>query len=67
MLLIVQPGSTTFNVGSLFTLISVFFYALIAIITRKLQASDSSATMAYYSSLLYLAAACVLSPAVAAI
>jgi len=67
VLLIVNPGSATFNLGSLFILISVFFYALIAIITRKLQASDSSATMAYYSSLLYFAAVCVLSPAVALI
>ena len=67
VLLIVQPGSTTFNVGSLFILLSVFFYALIAIATRKLKTSDSSATMAYYSSLLYLGAACVSSPIAAAV
>lgn len=67
VLLIVNPGSATFNLGSLFILISVFFYALIAIITRKLQATDSSATMAYYSSLLYFGAVCVVSPAAAAI
>ncbi|GAK48906.1 hypothetical protein U14_00117 [Candidatus Moduliflexus flocculans] len=67
VLLIVKPGATTFNLGSLFILLSVFFYALIAIITRKLQASDSSATMAYYSSLIYFGAVCVVSPAAAAI
>ena len=67
VLLIVKPGSATFNLGSVFILISVLFYALIVIITRKLQASDSSATMAYYSSLLYLGAACVFSPAAAAV
>jgi len=62
VLLIVRPGSATFNLGSVFVLISVLFYALNVILTRKLQTTDSSATMAYYSSLVYLAAAFVLSP-----
>lgn len=62
VLLIVRPGSATFNLGSVFILISVLFYALTVISTRKLQAADSSATMAYYSSLVYLAAALVLVP-----
>ncbi len=62
VLLIVRPGSTTFNLGAVFVLISVFFYALVAILTRKLQTSDSSATMAYYGSLVYLVAALVLVP-----
>jgi drug/metabolite transporter (DMT)-like permease len=62
VLLIVKPGSATFNLGSIFILISVLLYALTAILTRKLQTSDSSATMAYYSSLVYLIAAFVLVP-----
>jgi len=62
VLLIVKPGSATFNAGSLFILMSVLFYALNIIITRKLRTTDSSATMAYYSSLVYLVAAGVLSP-----
>ena len=62
VLLIVRPGSATFDLGSIFVLISVLFYALVVIITRKLQTSDSSATMAYYSSLIYLVAAFVLVP-----
>jgi len=62
VLLIVRPGSASFNLGSVFILISVLFYALTVISTRKLQATDSSATMAYYSSLVYLAAALVLVP-----
>jgi len=40
----------------------VLFYALTVISTRKLQATDSSATMAYFSSLVYLAAALILAP-----
>jgi drug/metabolite transporter (DMT)-like permease len=62
VLLIVRPGSATFNLGSIFVLISVLFYALNVILTRKLRTTDSSATMSYYSSLVYLVAAFVLSP-----
>ncbi len=62
VLLIVRPGSATFNVGSVFILISVFFYAVNVILTRKLRTTDSSATMAYYSSVVYLIAALVLLP-----
>jgi drug/metabolite transporter (DMT)-like permease len=62
VLLIVRPGSASFNLGSVFILISVLFYALIVMFTRRLQTTDSSATMAYYSSLVYLAAALILVP-----
>ncbi len=62
VLLIVQPGSASFNMGSVFILISVLFYAVAAILTRKLQTTDSSATMAYYSSLVYMAATLILAP-----
>ena len=48
--------------GSIFILISVLFYALAAILTRKLQTTDSSATMAYYSSLVYLMVTFILAP-----
>ena len=62
VLFIVRPGSATFNMGSIFILISVLFYALNVMLTRKLQTTDSSATMAYYSSLVYLVAAFILAP-----
>ena len=64
VLLIVRPGLATFNMGSIFILISVLFYAINAILTRKLQTTDSSATMAYYSSLVYLIATFILAPLV---
>ncbi len=64
VLLIVRPGLGTFNLGSVFILISVLFYALAAILTRKLQTTDSSATMSYFSSLVYLMATLVLVPLV---
>ncbi len=62
VLLIVRPGAATFNLGSIFILISVLFYALTVMATRRLQTTDSSATMAYYSSLVYLVAALALVP-----
>jgi S-adenosylmethionine uptake transporter len=62
VLLIVRPGSATFDLGSAFVLISVLFYALTVMTTRKLQANDSSATMAYYSSPVYLVVAFLLAP-----
>lgn len=62
VLLIVRPGLSSFNMGSLFILLSVLFYALATILTRKLQTTDSSATMAYYSSLVYLVATLILAP-----
>jgi drug/metabolite transporter (DMT)-like permease len=64
VLMIVRPGAATFNMGSVFILISVLFYALSTILTRKLQTTDSSATMAYYSSLVYLVATLILAPLV---
>jgi len=62
VLLIVRPGSASFNLGSVFMLLAVLSYALSAILTRKLQTTDSSATMSYYSSIVYLVAAILLSP-----
>ena len=62
VLLIVRPGLAGFNMGSIFILISVLFYALATMLTRKLQTTDSSATMSYYSSLVYLMATFILAP-----
>ena len=64
VLLIVRPGLATFNIGSIFVLLSVLFYALAAMLTRRLQTTDSSATMAYFSSLVYLLTTLVLVPPV---
>ena len=62
VVLIVKPGSANFNLGSVFVLISVLFYALTMIVTRKLQFNDSSATQAFYSSQVYLVLAILLIP-----
>ena len=62
VLFIVRPGSATFNYGSLFILTATLFYAFNIMITRHLRTTDSSATMAYYSTLVYLVAAFTLAP-----
>jgi drug/metabolite transporter (DMT)-like permease len=67
VLLIIKPGSANFNEGTIFILISVLFYALNAILTRRLQTTDSSATMAYFSTLVYLACVLIVSPLAAAV
>jgi drug/metabolite transporter (DMT)-like permease len=67
VLIIVRPGSASFNIGSIFILLSTLFYALSVMLTRRLQTTDSSATMAYYSSLFYLVAAFILAPLVIAV
>jgi len=62
VLFIVNPGSATFNLGSVFALITALSYTLNVMLTRKLRTSDSSATMAYYSSLVYLVVSILLAP-----
>jgi len=64
VLFIVRPGTQAFNPGSIFVLMSVLFYAFTVMLTRRLQTTDSSATMAFFSSLVYLAAAVIITPLV---
>lgn len=65
VLLIVRPGSVYFNIGTIFVLITTISTALSAIVTRRLKTTDSSASMAYYSTLVYLVAALILGPLMA--
>jgi len=65
VLLVVRPGSAYFNIGAIFVLVTTISYALSAIITRRLKTTDSSASMAYYSTLVYLVAALILGPLMA--
>ena len=62
VLFIVQPGTANFNLGSVFVFIATVFYALALMLTRRLKNHDSSATMAYYSTLVYLVSAFILAP-----
>ena len=62
VLLIVRPGAVTFNIGSIFVLLATISYAGNVIVTRQLGTTDSSATMAYYSTLVYMIVALILAP-----
>ena len=62
VLFIVRPGTSSFNMGSVYVFIATVFYALSLMLTRRLKEYDSSATMAYYSTLVYLLSAFVLAP-----
>jgi drug/metabolite transporter (DMT)-like permease len=66
VLIIIHPDSAHFNIGSIFILLNVLFYVLSVMVTRKLQTTDSSATMAFNSSLVYIVIAFVLTPLVMA-
>jgi len=67
VLLIVQPGSANFNIGTLFVLVATVLYTLSAIMTRRLKTTESSATMTYYGTLVYLCSGLILSPVVLSI
>jgi drug/metabolite transporter (DMT)-like permease len=62
VLLVVQPGSTSFDLGSIFVLISTFLYTLMVLVTRKLQKTDSSAAMSYFSTWIYIIGVIVITP-----
>lgn len=62
VLFIVRPGLVSFNLGSIFVLLATLFYSLTIMVTRKLRTTDSSATMAYYTTLVFLVAAIITAP-----
>lgn len=62
VLFIVRPGSATFNLGSVFVLVATISYAFNVMVTRKLKTTESGATMAYYSTLVYLVGAFIFAP-----
>jgi drug/metabolite transporter (DMT)-like permease len=67
VLIIIRPGSASFNIGSVFILLNVLTYVFAVLVTRRLQTTDSSATMSYYGSLVYMVIALILAPIVIAI
>jgi drug/metabolite transporter (DMT)-like permease len=67
VLIIIRPGSASFNIGSIFILLNVLTYVFAVLVTRRLQTTDSSATMSYYGSFVYMVIAMILAPIVIAI
>lgn len=54
VLLIVQPGTSAFQLASLFPMIAATLYATMHIITRRIGATESAATITVYSQIIFL-------------
>jgi len=54
VLLIVQPGTSAFQLASLFPMIAATLYATMHIITRRIGATESAATITVYSQITFL-------------
>ncbi len=62
VLIVIQPGSGNYNSGSVFILLHILFYALTIITTRKMRGTESSASTAFFSSLVYLLGSLIVVP-----
>jgi drug/metabolite transporter (DMT)-like permease len=67
VLFIVRPGASNFNIGSVFVLVTAMTYALSSILTRRLKHEDSSATMSWFGTWVYLGSALIISPLAASV
>lgn len=54
VLLIVRPGTNAFQIASLLPIAAAVAYALIHIIARKIGATESAATMAFYIQITFI-------------
>ncbi|MEQ9257529.1 MAG: DMT family transporter [Roseovarius sp.] len=53
VLLIMRPGTSAFQIASIFPVISATLYATLHMITRKIGGTESAATMTFYSQLTF--------------
>ncbi|EBA12027.1 DMT family transporter [Roseobacter sp. CCS2] len=54
VLVMMRPGTASFQVASLLPLAAAFFYAAIHITTRRIGGTESAATMAFYIQLMFI-------------
>lgn len=54
VVVMLRPGSDTFQWAAMFPLIAAFFYATLQILTRKLGISEKASTMAVYIQLTFI-------------
>ncbi len=54
VLVMMRPGTAAFQLASLLPLAAAFFYAAIHIITRRIKATESAGTMAFYIQLSFI-------------
>ena len=65
-IIMVQPGSSVFELASLLPIFSALAYASAQVLARRIGLKDSAAVMSFYQNLLYLVAAGVLAAIVTA-
>lgn len=53
VILIMRPGTSAFQIASVFPVIAATLYATLHMITRKIGATESAATMTFYSQLTF--------------
>lgn len=64
VLIIVQPGTSAFQVASLLPMVAACFYAGLHILTRKIGGTESAATMIFYMQLMFIVICAVIGLAI---
>ncbi len=64
VLVMMRPGTAAFQLASLLPLAAAFFYAAIHIITRRIKATESAGTMAFYIQFCFIVACLLMGLAV---
>ena len=54
VVIIMRPGIQLFNPAAIFAVLSAMTYAISVVVTRRLGQTDSGASMAFYTTLIYL-------------
>ena len=60
VLIISRPGSSAFQIAAIYPMIGALGYASLHILTRKIRATESAATMAFYIQFTFVIVACLI-------
>jgi len=60
VLIISRPGSSAFQIAAIYPMIGALSYAFLHILTRKIRATESAATMAFYIQFTFVIVACLI-------
>jgi len=60
VIIISKPGSSAFQVASIFPMLGALGYAFLHILTRKIRKTESAATMAFYIQFTFVVVACLI-------
>ncbi|MDG2373188.1 MAG: DMT family transporter [Paracoccaceae bacterium] len=60
VLIISRPGSSAFQIAAIYPMFGALGYAFLHILTRKIRATESAATMAFYIQFTFVIVACLI-------